>query len=75
MASARKAQIEKSRADDKVNQTVLNLYGAHMNLAQSAWEGNRPGATLPEFRLGWEWCRNLDRAAARPPAKHGTRGR
>jgi WD40 repeat protein/serine/threonine protein kinase len=44
-ANARTAAIEKDRADARANDARQNMYAAHMNLAQSNWEGTNVGAT------------------------------
>ena len=43
--NARVAAIEKDRADARANDARRNMYVAHMNLAQSNWEGTNVGAT------------------------------
>jgi WD40 repeat protein/serine/threonine protein kinase len=43
--NARTAAIEKDRADSRANDARRNMYAAHMNLAQSNWEGTNVGAT------------------------------
>ncbi|MBI5757629.1 MAG: protein kinase, partial [Planctomycetales bacterium] len=45
LAAVERERTEKLRADAKADEARRHMYAAHLNLAQSAWDANRVGAT------------------------------